>query len=439
MVRGNTISGECSINIYDKDGDLFSTSKTECCHSTILQTFDVGHFVEPLPERTIANIIFKSKQISGGIIILCVSIFLGALAADQEPNDSSEEFTKKNNDKNGRLSTFVVLILMIIGLLSSVLFVKERYYLALRKMEQQCLIRNNFLDSVGMLSLKLCPAAIVVFIIWWLAGVYTTTLVIVTLTTFLVFSAQIYKFISNATSNKKEMVPAFLEWCSQCQKMRFYTHCKKKPFKVIRLAQNLGQSSALCPGPYLSYLVSHSNISNSWICQYVIPTHHFLTGEDVVKVQNDECIKTKFTLRVVDGLNVSILYYFPEQRRLITIDQVANQVVAFKCKEIHDDSEEVEDSRYLQLAWSLSGEVEGVLISPQGLAVDDLGRVYLADGRNERVVILDSTDGSVLQVLMLGSHCAGICDVKWRPSPPQLVVLHASYGNPAQISCFAIA
>ena len=49
--------------------------------------------------------------------------------------------------------------------------------------------------------------------------------------------------------------------------------------------------------------------------------------------------------------------------------------------------------------WKLSGDIKGKCINPQGMCHDDAGRLYVADGKNDRVLVLDSLTGRVLQIL----------------------------------------
>ncbi len=72
------------------------------------------------------------------------------------------------------------------------------------------------------------------------------------------------------------------------------------------------------------------------------------------------------------------------------------------------------------LVWRVQGEVEGKMCDPRGVTSDGVGRIYVADGNNGRIIILRARDGCVMQVLNLGLYC--IWQVAWRPTQPHLML-----------------
>ena len=73
-----------------------------------------------------------------------------------------------------------------------------------------------------------------------------------------------------------------------------------------------------------------------------------------------------------------------------------------------------------QLVWRVQGEVLSKVCDPWGVTTDGMGRIYVADGDNGRVLILRASDGLVIQVLDLGLYFIG--GVAWRPTQPHLMM-----------------
>ena len=73
-----------------------------------------------------------------------------------------------------------------------------------------------------------------------------------------------------------------------------------------------------------------------------------------------------------------------------------------------------------QLAWRVQGEVAGKKCRPCGVTSDGMGRIYVADSFNGRVLILRARDGQVIQVLDLGLYL--IEEIAWRPTQPHLML-----------------
>ncbi len=74
--------------------------------------------------------------------------------------------------------------------------------------------------------------------------------------------------------------------------------------------------------------------------------------------------------------------------------------------------------------WQVQGEVLGKRINPWGVSSDSEGRVYIPDGHNRRVLVVNGYTGEVIQELL---QDAGLGDV-WRvcclSNPSQLLVHH---------------
>ncbi len=71
--------------------------------------------------------------------------------------------------------------------------------------------------------------------------------------------------------------------------------------------------------------------------------------------------------------------------------------------------------------WQLKGEVLGKKIYPRGMSCDSEGRVYVADGDNSRVLLLNGYTGEVIQQL-LQDDVGGVYRVCCLSNPHQLLV-----------------
>ncbi len=78
-----------------------------------------------------------------------------------------------------------------------------------------------------------------------------------------------------------------------------------------------------------------------------------------------------------------------------------------------------------QPIWILSGMVEGCLFNPRGLCVDCRGLLYVADGHNHRILVLQAGSGTVLQTLQ-PPELRGqmIRNLAWCNTSSQLIVQH---------------
>ena len=93
------------------------------------------------------------------------------------------------------------------------------------------------------------------------------------------------------------------------------------------------------------------------------------------------------------------------------------------------------------LAWECSGIQGGLPVNPHGVCADRRGHVYIADGRNKRVFVLNAEDGRWIQTLLTNDqHGIGLVySVGWSEMRDQrfLIVNHKSSGQ-QQITTFKI-
>ncbi len=74
--------------------------------------------------------------------------------------------------------------------------------------------------------------------------------------------------------------------------------------------------------------------------------------------------------------------------------------------------------------WQLQGEMLGKKIDPWGVSCDIEGRVYVADGCNCRVLIVNGSTGRPIQQLLQDARLGDIWKVCWLSNPRQLLVQH---------------
>ena len=90
------------------------------------------------------------------------------------------------------------------------------------------------------------------------------------------------------------------------------------------------------------------------------------------------------------------------------------------------------------LEWEMTHAVEDKDLYPQGVTSDDIGQVYVADGGNARLLLLDGSSGRLLQVLLLEEEKEWISDVAWHPNQPQLIVLHGPRFGEKKLSLYNV-
>ncbi len=92
-----------------------------------------------------------------------------------------------------------------------------------------------------------------------------------------------------------------------------------------------------------------------------------------------------------------------------------------------------------QTVWVTGIEpIAGNLCEPHGLALDQDGRLFIADGDNSRVVILKASTGALLQTLMM-PDLGKIIDISWNQLSSQITVRHnVSYSDKEWLSTYQI-
>ena len=92
-----------------------------------------------------------------------------------------------------------------------------------------------------------------------------------------------------------------------------------------------------------------------------------------------------------------------------------------------------------QTVWETGREpIAGKLCEPHGLALDQDGRLFIADGDNSRIVILEASSGAWLQTLMM-PDLGKIIDISWNQLSSQITVRHnVAYSDRECLSTYQV-
>ncbi len=427
VVRGVTTLGRHKYHIYDVDGGLVSTMKAGCKHSQATITeFLHGHYLNMLEQETTKfsrGDIMTLGAISGMLVVLLM-FYRGIL-----PKTPS------------MILLCVVMIVFFVAVLVGFFVVGDFFGERVQ----------NYL-GIDIQGMNVClyitvvlPGSILVIdiiIVIFASGDLPVKLSIGGL--LLLFCSLLgYTYVCK----KRERDGTYLESCSQCKNARIYKAGNRTPLASIKMTLRLFRT--VTDGPSLSFFAA---LSNNIICRHILHSKEII-GEhwfDQVKRRLgkviNEVLHTKkydveqYNILFEGDLNILAMCYLPLKEQLVVIDSTMGTVMAFKYKARNNDSEsDNQNTESMELGWTLSGEIDGIPFNPQSLTADDLGRLYIADGACNRIILLDATDGSMLQVLLLGDQCTDmLLSIKWRPVQPQLVVMYGSPDNPVRIASFRV-
>ena len=94
-----------------------------------------------------------------------------------------------------------------------------------------------------------------------------------------------------------------------------------------------------------------------------------------------------------------------------------------------------------QLVWKESGVLGGISINPHGVCADRRGHIYIADGKNKRVIVLNAEDGKYIQTLLTNEqHGIGLVySVGWSELNDQrFLIVNHKCDKRQQITTFKI-
>ncbi len=202
-----------------------------------------------------------------------------------------------------------------------------------------------------------------------------------------------------------------VETCWECRPRRISVYSLKRPGDIVHAyTGEIPIGWALCSGPGASLLTCS--------LQGEVSQYTWAAGS-----KGERLIETR-SFKVEGRRRVRGMCYVPGQDSVILSDDGFKQVLSVKLGS--PDSDLVSPTEAMPTAepnWVIGGKgalVNGKELEPEGVACDDMGRVYLADG--SRVVILDAIDGSFIQEIQ-GDGWGDICNVGWSNTVPQLAVL----------------
>ena len=77
--------------------------------------------------------------------------------------------------------------------------------------------------------------------------------------------------------------------------------------------------------------------------------------------------------------------------------------------------------------WKFTQDVDKKKLNPNGLCFSPNGQIFVADGWNERLIVLNGETGELIQVMLKDEETGWIYDVFWIRHPPQLILLHENH------------
>ncbi len=151
----------------------------------------------------------------------------------------------------------------------------------------------------------------------------------------------------------------------------------------------------MCHGPNNTILACDDTTGS---CQ--VPEFHFI---------NDHILTLSRLIQVQDNLSVIAVCYAETTQGplLFTCHLIQRAIHATHLQSGHTQ-------------WEVKGRVDGKLCAPQGLC-HDAGRLYVADGSNERILVLDAATGGFIQSIVL-PHTGYVWNIAWSEQQPHLVV-----------------
>ncbi len=150
----------------------------------------------------------------------------------------------------------------------------------------------------------------------------------------------------------------------------------------------------------------------------------------VIQLQWDEATKKLDEVRRVQvpGDIVYCMCYIPQADLLIVIRRRIDFISIMMMGRRTSDTVEavkLQGGDYQNPVWHLHGEVLGKKINPLGVSSDSDGWVYVADGRNSRVLVVNCYTGEVIQQLLQDADLGRVHKICCPSNPHQLFVGHS--------------
>ena len=141
-------------------------------------------------------------------------------------------------------------------------------------------------------------------------------------------------------------------------------------------------------------------------------------------------------VRFADIENVYGMCYVPTQQSIILTDNWKKQVVSGRFA-YNANTDGIPSIKPTWITGGIGVMVGGKQLDPTRLVCDDMGRVYIADGTNKRIVVLDAVDGHYIQQLQ-EEGWRDIRDVGWGSTAPQLIVASQYEGHNFDVFCYTV-
>ncbi len=236
--------------------------------------------------------------------------------------------------------------------------------------------------------------------------------------------ATIYKNISELISGQY-----LAEFCTKCNGIKvvdMVTHEVHKAYSGGSLYKRDVKLNAMCSGPGKgSLLVWDYNSDNVIELQWI---------EGKKKLNEVRRVR-------VPGGNVFNMCYMPYADLVILsrleTAQYADLVILSRLERVVQ-AVKLQGGADQPPVWQLQGEVLGKKMDPEHVSCDSEGRVYVTDGDNSRVLVLNGYTGEVMQQLLQDAGVGRVFSVCCLSNPHQLLVGHGPIFSANTLSLYNI-
>ncbi len=206
--------------------------------------------------------------------------------------------------------------------------------------------------------------------------------------------------------------------CWKCQSITLYSMTDSDPITAYcDSGDDQDKPYAMCHGPDKTILASNWRPGSKEVLMYNTTSSHF-TLKDRIHVDVDQAFHIHYMETAKHGGILIVSRYDIMFRKPNVIS--AHSVV------------------HKAPVWKLGGkEIEGKLFAPSGMCSDpETGALYVGDWINERLIVIDSNTGEVIQSIQLrGVGLIGY--IAWCSVQPHIVLHHWKY-NMYQITNYSM-
>ncbi len=151
----------------------------------------------------------------------------------------------------------------------------------------------------------------------------------------------------------------------------------------------------MCHGPNNTILACDHTTGSCQVAEFHFTNDHTLTLSRLIEVQGNPPVAAVCYLETTQG------------PLLFTSNWEGHTIHATHLQSGHTQ-------------WQVQGQVDGKECEPRGLCYG-AGRLYVADGYNQRILVLDAATGGFIQSIVL-PPTGSVADVAWSEQQPHLVV-----------------